>query len=813
MKRLLSAVIFVTGLFTRAALAQQTPQVTFGDKLDFNFFEANVAPVFRDVCVGCHGGGNAAARGVFPLQMPGGNNRYTDEQLQRDFEEASKRAQFKNPQNSRLLLKPTGQVMHGGGQQIAPGSKEAKAFVDWINGAALKERIKPATPQGQPDEKQFADQVMPILVSKCASVCHGGKNPMAKSAFPMEMPGANNQMSPPQLKRFYEETLKKVKFKDPEGSALIRKGTGKVTHGGGEVIKIPSPEYDALISWVNGSSASGGLDRAFFVDYVQPILTRRCALPECHGGSNSVAGKIFHIYPPQPNGQMLADHTESNWRAVLSQYRAVLKRDTSKLLTKPTGRTTHGGGTVLDVNKPDQKKDYDLIAKWILEGAVSTNARPLAVITPPTEIPVGASVTLDASSSNDPDGDKLIFNWTVVAKPAQSPMPMLEGQGQKARFAAPAPGVYTVSLVVNDGKVDSSPAFVNVIVVSDAENVQLTGPAILAPAQPDAPPTPQFVRRAYLDVLGRPPTLAEFNNALKMTRAQLVSRLFSSLEYAQNWYEEQLSYLFLTGQFRPDSEEVTSLPIKLFNKELTQTQALQILIASKSFQDRNPGAANFVMAAFEQLVGALPNVQHFQHGVKQMEANKPLELLQQMMSTEELANTARRLWAHRLFRKYLGVYCPEDLLEKIASRFAQFPLAGAATEKEIVLSQEYLNNTHAPRLKTPAMLAQSLYRDLLGRAPSPTEFETARVALLSASDPIPVLSVLADTLLKADDARAPDKNGMNTRNWVTQQFVQILGRQPTAEELQAFVNALNQSEVTTKTVLQALVSSREYLYY
>ncbi len=63
-------------------------------------------------------------------------------------------------------------------------SREAKAFVDWINGAALKERLKSATPQGQPDEKQFADQVMPILVKNCASVCHGGKNPMAKAAFP-----------------------------------------------------------------------------------------------------------------------------------------------------------------------------------------------------------------------------------------------------------------------------------------------------------------------------------------------------------------------------------------------------------------------------------------------------------------------------------------------------------------------------------------------------------------------------------------------------------------------------------------------------
>jgi hypothetical protein len=61
MKRLLPSVIFITCLFARAASAQ-APPVTFGNQLDFNFFEANVATVFKDVCAGCHGGGNAAAR-------------------------------------------------------------------------------------------------------------------------------------------------------------------------------------------------------------------------------------------------------------------------------------------------------------------------------------------------------------------------------------------------------------------------------------------------------------------------------------------------------------------------------------------------------------------------------------------------------------------------------------------------------------------------------------------------------------------------------------------------------------------------------
>jgi hypothetical protein len=809
MKCFLSAVLFIGFLFAGAASAQQTPAVMFGDKLDFNFFEASVVPIFKDVCSSCHGGANAQASGAMRLQQPGPTNRYTEEQMRRDFEEASRRVQFKNPQNSRLFLKPTNQTPHGGGEQIPRASKEAKALADWINGASLRERIKPALEQ-KPDEKQFADTVLPVLVKNCASVCHGGRNPMAKAAFPMETPGGNGQLTPPQVKRFYEVAAAKVRFKDPEGSPLIRKATGKVTHVGGEVIKIPSPEYDTLIAWVNGGGASGGLDRAFFVDYVQPILAKRCAVSECHGGSNSVAGKIFHIYPPQPNGQMLADHTESNWKAVLSQNRATLKKDTSKLLTKPTGKITHGGGTQLDSAKPDQKKDLDYIVAFI-QGEASKNARPLAAVLPLAEVPVGTQLILDASPSSDPDGDKLTYAWTVTAKPSQSPNPFIEPQGQRVKFAAPTPGVYTVSLVVNDGKVDSSPAFVNVIVVSDAENPQLTGPAVIAPAQTDAAPTPQFVRRAYFDVVGRPPAPTELGNALKMTRAQFVSRLFSSLEYHQNWYEEQLSYLFLTGAYRPDSEEVTSLPIKLFNKELTQAQALQIIIASKAFQDRNPGAANFVMAAFEQMIGVLPNATYFQHGVKQFEAQKQLELLQQMIGTKELAERAQQLLAHRLFRKYFGVDCPEAMLEKIAPRFAQFPLAGAATEKDVVLSSEYANGANQPRPKTPAMLAQGLYRDLLGRAPSPAEFEAARVALMSASDPIPVLSVLADTLLKSDDTR-PDVSG-NTRHWVTEQFIQILGRQPIPEELQTFVGALNQSDVTTKTVLQALVSARAYLYY
>lgn len=84
----------------------------------------------------------------------------------------------------------------------------------------------------------------------------------------------------------------------------------------------------------------------------------------------------------------------------------------------------------------------------------------------------GSTVTLDGSSSSDPDGSPLVFSWSQVSGPSVT---LSDSTAKKPTFTAPEPSgdnLLTFRLVVNDGTVNSKPASVNIRInrtpVSDA---------------------------------------------------------------------------------------------------------------------------------------------------------------------------------------------------------------------------------------------------------------------------------------------------------------------------------------------------------
>ena len=104
------------------------------------------------------------------------------------------------------------------------------------------------------------------------------------------------------------------------------------------------------------------------------------------------------------------------------------------------------------------------------------NKAPLANAGPDQSVNENTVVTLDGSASTDPDGNPLTYKWTVPAGITLSSTTV-----SKPTFTAPKVGVntsYTISLVVNDGLVDS-PADQVVITVLQVDK----GP--LANAGPD----------------------------------------------------------------------------------------------------------------------------------------------------------------------------------------------------------------------------------------------------------------------------------------------------------------------------------------
>jgi hypothetical protein len=100
---------------------------------------------------------------------------------------------------------------------------------------------------------------------------------------------------------------------------------------------------------------------------------------------------------------------------------------------------------------------------------VLTNAAPSARAGGNQNVLVGATVTLDGSTSTDSDGDPLSYRWTLLARPTNSVAVLSSSTSPRPTLVADLAGTYSATLVVNDGKTDSLGSIVSV--VASAGNV------------------------------------------------------------------------------------------------------------------------------------------------------------------------------------------------------------------------------------------------------------------------------------------------------------------------------------------------------
>jgi hypothetical protein len=83
---------------------------------------------------------------------------------------------------------------------------------------------------------------------------------------------------------------------------------------------------------------------------------------------------------------------------------------------------------------------------------IDRNIIPIADAGDDLSTAVGEVATLDGTGSQDPDGDTLYYNWSLIEAPDGSASASLtESNAAVAHFTAGSPGTYTISLVVNDG--------------------------------------------------------------------------------------------------------------------------------------------------------------------------------------------------------------------------------------------------------------------------------------------------------------------------------------------------------------------------
>jgi hypothetical protein len=81
-------------------------------------------------------------------------------------------------------------------------------------------------------------------------------------------------------------------------------------------------------------------------------------------------------------------------------------------------------------------------------------------------LPAAKLVTLDGSGSSDGNFERLTYSWSLTTVPTGSTVTLTVDptNAAKSTFTPAVAGVYVATLVVNDGKVNSSPATVAITV-------------------------------------------------------------------------------------------------------------------------------------------------------------------------------------------------------------------------------------------------------------------------------------------------------------------------------------------------------------
>ena len=100
----------------------------------------------------------------------------------------------------------------------------------------------------------------------------------------------------------------------------------------------------------------------------------------------------------------------------------------------------------------------------------SENVKPVADAGGNQVVLVGDTVFLDGSGSYDVNGNDLTYSWSLVDKPEGSTAELSFPTAVDPIFIADVEEIYTVSLVVNDGIVDSDPSNVTILAI-DADKI------------------------------------------------------------------------------------------------------------------------------------------------------------------------------------------------------------------------------------------------------------------------------------------------------------------------------------------------------
>ncbi len=276
---------------------------------------------------------------------------------------------------------------------------------------------------------------------------------------------------------------------------------------------------------------------------VMPVLTAAgCNTGSCHGSARGQDGFHLSLYGFDPKGDHFRLTTEMAGRRL-----NLAVPEESLMITKSTGAVPHTGGKLFDTGSPF----YETLVQWIRDGAkfdegeipqpTGIEIRPAQVVMTGKDVLIPFTVRASYSDGSDRDVTTLTTfsssNDNSVNMDPRTGMATSAERGEAfllGRFHTFTEG--SQAIVVPAGLKYERPEYKPFNYIDDLVAEKLNKLRIVPSglASDEA-----FLRRAYLDIVGLPPTLEEREKFIADTRPEkrdaLIDDLLSRKEFTEMW--------------------------------------------------------------------------------------------------------------------------------------------------------------------------------------------------------------------------------------------------------------------------------------
>ncbi|NQU48353.1 MAG: DUF1553 domain-containing protein [Planctomycetes bacterium] len=294
-----------------------------------------------------------------------------------------------------------------------------------------------------------------------------------------------------------------------------------------------------------------------FIRDVQPVLSRiGCNSGSCHGSADGKNGFKLSLRGYDPQADLIALTDDLAGRRFNPSA-----PDQSLFLLKPTGGVPHEGGQILE----EGGHSYQLLRQWIADGAPfdPQDERPQSIRVVPSEVAlgsIGATQQFVVLASFADGRERDVTNQSFFETSNIEVLDVEEGGVIQAKMRGEAAvlvryeGSYSATPVmvlngVDEFKWKSVPAWnpIDEHVYTKLQKARVQAGDLCTDAE--------FLRRIYLDLTGRTPTVLETRSFLmdardsRLKRQELIDRLIGSADFIEHWTSRWADLLQINSKF------------------------------------------------------------------------------------------------------------------------------------------------------------------------------------------------------------------------------------------------------------------------